>query len=537
MLPLMVLLVISGSCNKNSTSQGQNTSETHGIIPLPVRADLMSGSFTADGSVIISGDELFSRAVSCTSDAFQEILGQQLKTEGDTTGKQLIIFTPDNSLKVEGYTLKITRRSIKITAKTGNGAFYAAQTLKQLIWAATDGGKSKSFQLRCIDVEDAPKYSWRGFHIDLSRHLFTKQFLENVIDELAYYKLNKLHLHLSDDEGWRVEIDRFPLLTTKSAWREFNSQDSTCLARSASDAKYEIDSRFISTSGGKTLYGGFFTKQDLREIIEYAGNRFIEIIPEIDMPGHMSAAINSYPYLSCTGTPGWGKEFSYPVCPCNQDVMDFCHQVYDEIAGLFPSGYIHLGSDEVEQDTWTGSDACRSFMENNHIQQVSGIQSWFVSDMQKYLEAKGKTVVVWDDVIDGTAGKDLVMMYWRDWVTDSPARCAANGNKIVLTPWSPFYLSNDHTDKALQDIYEYDPDKVFPAGVNAMVIGLQGCLWTEEIPSELMFEYMVYPRLEALAETEWASGKDWTTFRIRLISHLKYLKSKNIQYRRPAWAN
>jgi hexosaminidase len=536
-LVTFTFLVTVSSCKEGLRSQNQESVKSHGIIPLPLQADFEPGNFTFDSTVVIVAESRFGRAVEVTSEALKQCLLGRLELNGDSAGRSMIIFTKDSSLKEEGYAIQISGKTVTLTASTEQGAFYGAQTLKQMIWTETSGIKSKAFNLRNIDIKDYPRYSWRGFHIDLSRHLFTIEYLKKVIDELAYYKINKLHLHLTDDQGWRIEIKQFPLLTSVGAWRVFNNYDSACIAKSATDSKYDIDNRFVTTADGITLYGGYFSQQDMTDIVNYAADNFIEVIPEIDMPGHMTAAINAYPYLSCSGSPGWGKEFSYPVCPCDPVVMEFCHKVYDEIAELFPSTYIHLGSDEVNKDMWMESTVCENFMISNHLSGVNAIQSWFVTDMQKYLEAKGKTVIVWDDVIDGTADKNLVMMYWRDWVKDSPARCAANGNNIILTPWSPFYISNDHTDKTLQDLYNYDPEKVLPSAVTDKVIGIQSCLWTEEIPSESMFEYLVYPRMQALAEVAWGSGKDWTTFMIRLESHLQYMKSKNIHYKKPSWAD
>lgn len=386
--------------------------------------------------------------------------------------------------------MRISEAGIRVSAKTAKGAFYAAQSLRQMIWAITGGRKQPSFEMRYINISDAPKYSWRGFHIDIFRHFFTKEYIIRVIDELAYYKINKLHLHLSDDQGWRIEITQFPLLTETGAWRLFNEMDSACMKKSETDSKYIIDDRFIKSINGQTLYGGYFTKQDIKDIVDYAGDHFIEVIPEIDMPGHMSAAINAYPFLSCAGSTGWGKEFSFPICPCNANVMNFCHGIWDEIADLFPSQFVHIGSDEVDKTSWEASSECQGFMLQNNLHNLNDIQNYFVNDIQHYLESKGKTVIAWDDVIDGKVDNNIVMMYWRDWVKDSPSRCAANGNRIILTPWSPFYISGDHTDKTLQDLYDYDPDEVLPSQVTEKVIGLQSCLWTEEIPSEMMFEYL-----------------------------------------------
>jgi len=283
------------------------------------------------------------------------------------------------------------------------------------------------------------------------------------------------------------------------------------------------------------VYGGFYTKKDIREIIAYASAHYIDVIPEIDMPGHMSAAISAYPFLSCTGTEGWGKEFSYPICPCKAEVMDFCFKVWDEVADLFPYKIVHIGSDEVEKDTWAASSDCQQFMKENNMTDLNEIQNYYVNRIQKYLEAKGKTVIAWDDVIDGKVDSNLIMMYWRDWLADSPLRCAKNGNDIILTPWSPFYLSGRHTDKTFTELYNYNPIDSLPAEVLNKVIGIQGCVWTEEIPSEAKFEYHVFPRLQALSEVCWSSRRNIDSFKIRLEQHLNYMNAKGINFRKPGW--
>ena len=531
-----LLLFIMMSCRKGPGTQSPEPYQSHGIIPLPYEADYLDGRVIIDSTVVITGNDIYASAKKSVDESLEMTLINRQTSIGDTTGKTIIRFITDNSLPEEGYKISIADGGITLSSKSRAGAFHAAQSLKQMIWEITSGQKQQSFELRHMKIIDSPKYSWRGFHLDISRHLFTKEYIEGVIDELAYYKINKLHLHLTDDQGWRVEITQYPLLTETGAWRPFNEMDSACLKKAEADYRYIIDPRFIRSVDGKPVYGGYFTKQDLKDIIAYAGDHFIDVIPEIDMPGHMSAAINSYPFLSCTGSTGWGKEFSFPICPCNDEVINFCHHIWDEIAELFPSEYVHAGCDEVDKTTWQTTAECQSFMVQHNLHNINDIQNYFLKDIQHYLESKGKKVIAWDDVIDGNVDNNLVMMYWRDWVTDSPARCAANGNNIILAPWSPFYISGDHTDKTLKDLYDYDPVSLFPSQVTAKVIGLQSCLWTEEIPSEAMFEYLVYPRLQALAEVAWGAAKDWNTFKIRMASHLKYMASKNIRYRRPGWA-
>ena len=321
------------------------------------------------------------------------------------------------------------------------------------------------------------------------------------------------------------------------AWRSFNSMDSTCMELAKSDINYTIDPRFIKEVNGQKVYGGFYTKQDIREIVTYASANYIDVIPEIDMPGHMSAAIRAYPQLSCVDSAGWGTEFSFPICPCNPDVMDFSYKVWDEIIELFPSNVVHIGCDEVEKDTWAAAPVCQDFMKENGMTNLNEIQNYFVKKIQEHLQSKGKTVIAWDDVIDGNIDSKITMMYWRAWVTDSPERSAANGNPIILTPWSHFYLSSPSNDENLQNLFKYNASDLFPANVLNKVQGMQGCVWTEEIPSEAIFEKHVFPNLQALAEVCWSPGRDWYSFQVRMKPHFNYLNSKSIRYRRPGWAD
>lgn len=395
-----------------------------------------------------------------------------------------------------------------------------------------DAKQHKSnYVIPCCEIRDSPAYEWRGFHLDVSRHFFTKEYILRLIDWISSYKLNKLHLHLTDDQGWRVQSEKFPLLNETGSWRTFNDLDSACLLQAKKNPDFAIDRRFVRAD---ETYGGFYSKKELEEIINYATAHYVEVIPEVDMPGHMSAAIRAYPELSCTGSTGWGKEFSYPICPCKQETMQFAFAVWDEIASLFPSPYVHIGSDEVEKDTWESSGICRQFMKEHALTDIKEVQNYFVRQLQQHLESKGKKVIAWDDVIDGKVDSNLIMMYWRDWLKDSPGRCAGNGNSIILTPWSPFYISGHHSDSTFRELYEYDPKTHFPKEVMNKVIGLQSCVWTEEIPSEERFEYLVFPRLQALSEVCWSKGRDWLGFRQRLDVRMKDMDAGKINYRKPS---
>lgn len=532
---ILLCIFLFPSCKKTGENPQAQTTHVHGIIPLPLSVDIADGILTIDHNIVLVNTTEFHSAVSVVENALNQALNSPVIRNNSPSGKTNIQFSMDNTLDTCSYGITITKNGIIVKVKSPAAAFYAAQSLRQMIWNSTSGEKADSFTLKFMTIKDKPQYAWRGFHIDVSRHFFTKAYILELIDWLAYYKFNKLQLHLTDDQGWRIEIDQFPLLTEIGAWRVFNNYDSTCLELAKTDNTYTIDSRFIKEENGQKIYGGFYTKQDIREIVAYASANYIEIIPEIDMPGHMSAAIRAYPQLSCVDSAGWGTEFSFPICPCNPEVMDFSYKVWDEIIELFPSNTVHIGCDEVEKATWASSPECQAFMKEHSMTDLNEIQNYFVKKLQEHLQSKGKTVIAWDDVIEGNIDSKITMMYWRAWVTDSPERSAVNGNPIILTPWSHFYLSSTSNDENLHKLYQYNPVDLFPATVMNKVQGMQGCVWTEEIPSEAVFEKHVFPNLQALAEVCWTPGRDWSSFQARMKSHIDYLNSKAIHYRRPGW--
>lgn len=532
-----ILLMLFVACKNQPDSNPVIAGQTHGIIPLPLNSEMQQGALLIDKNTVLVNNIQFLPAVNVVEDAFNlALISGITKSETASAGVN-IRFISDNTLADDGYQIIVASTGIELKAKTPVGGFYAAQSLRQMIWKASEGEKKDSLNLQCIKISDSPKYAWRGFHLDVSRHFFTKEYVMEIIDWLACYKLNKLHLHLTDDQGWRVQIDQFPLLTEVGAWRTYNNLDSICIEKAKTNPYYQIDPRFIKTVNGQQIYGGFYTKQDIRDIIDYATAHYIDVVPEIDMPGHMSAAIRAYPYLSCTDSAGWGTEFSYPMCPCRPEVLDFSRKVWDEIAELFPYNVVHIGADEVEKKTWETSADCQDFMNQHNLTDLNEIQNYFVTQMQQHLEAKGKTVVAWDDVIDGSVDANLIMMYWREWLPDSPEKCAQNGNRIILTPWDHFYISSPHTDESLENLYSFNPEKVYSTMVNEKVTGLQSCVWTEEIPSENQFEYLVFPRLQALSEVCWSPSRDYYSFKTRMESHFQYMNLKNLHYRKPGWAN
>ena len=527
-LRILLIIFLAISCQKNPATPQVIANPTHGIIPLPKHLDFTGEKITLNQDLTFIRSSSFNFASSAAEELLTNVL-TSFRTSPTTpaTGNSFQLIK-DQAIPDDAYQLSVAQGGIVIKSGNEAGAFWAVQSLKQYLWNSTGGLKQNSFDLAGIIITDQPKYSWRGFHLDVSRHFFAKAYILKIIDWLAYYKYNKFHLHLSDDQGWRVESKNFPLLNTIGSWRIFDHNDSLCMVKAQSDPTFTIDPRFIRQQNGVTMYGGFYTQQDIADIIAYAQAHFIEIIPEIDMPGHLSAAITAYPQLSCTGAPGWGADFSYPLCPCSTAVYDFANQIWDETSALFPSTYVHIGADEVDQTTWKLSPACSDFMSANKISNTTHLQSYFVGKIENHLESKGKSVIAWDDVTDGKISSNLKIMYWRDWMSNAPVDAATNGNQIIFTRWDLFYFSRAYSAANLEKLLEFDVTQIYPAEVTNKIIGFQGCMWTERIPSEAVFEAQVFPRLQALSEVNWSSNKDYYSFTARMVPQRSYLRAQHV---------
>lgn len=351
---------------------------------------------------------------------------------------------------------------------------------------------------------------------------------------MALYKMNKLHLHLTDDQGWRIEIKKYPELTQNGAWRTFNNQDTVCMTMAKDNPDMNIDSRYIINKDGKQLYGGYYTQDQLKDLIDYATKCHVEIIPEIDMPGHMLAAIHAYPYLTDMENAGWGKLFSTPLNPCKDEVYTFVENVLSEIISLFPSSYIHIGADEVDKTAWSHSDLCKSFMKEKGIKDYEELQTYFVHKVTDYIQSKGKKVITWDDAIDGELDPSINVMYWRGWVRTSLPKAAQNGNPVIMSPTNPLYFDYIPDRSSLRAVYDMNMvDKSFTADKENLVKGAQANLWAEKIPSEQRVDFMMFPRLIALAERLWTNKDLYDDFYQRLLANFKRLDALNVHYRLP----
>lgn len=514
----------------------QNSVSPLALIPYPQSVIAGKGHFSVNAATVLRFDRRFTNEASQLNQMIRSGIGKPLSVV-KRNGLNIISLNADPTIKSEeGYKLKITANEVGIFAATPAGMFRAIETIRQLLPVNIENGRiSKQLLLPVVKIEDQPVYAWRGMHLDVSRHFFSLDYLKRFIDRMALYKFNKFHLHLTDDQGWRVEIKKYPKLTEMGAWRTFNNQDSVCMERAKENPDFVIDPAHIIQKDGKTLYGGFYTQQQLKDLVAYAAARHIDIIPEIDMPGHMMAAINAYPFLSCNGKNQWGTLFSTPICPCNEETYTFAENVYKEIMQIFPSKYLHIGGDEVDRTDWGNPAACKALMAREGIKDLAALQSYFIHRMEVFFNKNGRKLIGWDEILEGGISPTAIIMYWRGWVPQAPVMAAKNGNTVIMTPGSPLYFDTQPDQNSIYNVYHYDP---IPKGLNAVeakaIIGAQANTWTEFIPSERRADYMVMPRMTALAEALWTSKPmGYKGYLDRLQAQYPRLDALKINYRLP----
>ena len=522
------------SCGGAARPEGPIT-----IVPVPTQLEETNGGFKlSDGATIGAMSDDLMPAAEYLASILTPATGYTITpTQGEGT---ITLAIGDVAGNPGGYTFKATGSKVEITGNNYAGVIAGIETLRQLLPAQIEAKTvvdSVAWVIPTVNIADAPRFEWRGLMLDVSRHFYTKEEVMNLLDLMALYKMNKFHWHLTDDQGWRIEIKKYPLLTEKGAWRKFNSQDRTCqhLARTTGNPDYEIPEDKIRVVEGDTLYGGFYTQDDIREVVAYAQVRGIDVVPEIDMPGHMLAAVSNYKGVSCFDETGWGTTFSSPVCPGKDSAMEFCKNIYDELISLFPYEYVHIGGDEVEKTNWKKCPDCQKRMRENGLENEDQLQSWFIHQMEDFINSKGKKMIGWDEIIEGGLSKTATVMWWRDWVKQSPALAAGQGNQVIFSPNGNFYLDYQEDKNSIPKIYEFDMTNGLPEDQQHLVMGVQGNIWCEWIPSNERMQYMAVPRMIAIAELGWSepSRKDLKDFRERLSAQFERLNIMGVNYRVP----
>ena len=425
-----------------------------------------------------------------------------------------------DSVRLQGYELEVTPKGITIQALTPTGLFYGLQTVRQL---------EKDGQIACVKVKDAPRFAYRGLMIDCSRHFWSKDEIKKQLDAMAYFKLDRFHWHLTDGGGWRMEVKKYPRLTEETAYR---TESDWTKWWNGKNRQYSPDPRRLVCWKGMNIHGGYYTQDDIKEIVDYAAARHITIIPEIEMPGHSDEVVYAYPELSCTGKPYTQSD----LCVGKEQTYTFMANVLKEVMRLFPSKYIHIGGDEAERRTWKTCPDCQRVMKDYHLKDVAELQSHFTHRIERFLNDNGRKLLGWDEIMEGTLAPNAAVMSWRG--TEAGLTAAKSGHHVVMAPQEFCYLNMYQDDpmtepKAqggytrLEKTYNYDPIPAAYKGTSLekYIDGVQGCVWTEFIEKPDHLEYMIYPRLLALAETGWTKQRTgYADFRQRVITATDALK-------------
>ena len=497
-------------------------SQKNDIIPTPTEQTINNGFMEIENSPEIITESNFNSAATLFKNAIKK-----LDLTSKKTTKNRINFSLNEKLNEEEYILKINTNQIIIEASTETGAIFGFQSLYQLMNLNLKNGVVK---LQNQVIKDSPRFKYRGMHLDVGRHMYPVAFIKKYIDGLAMLKFNNFHWHLTEDQGWRIEIEKYPELNNIGSYR-----DSTLIGH-YTDKPWQFD---------KTRYGGFYTKKEIKEVVRYAEKRGINVIPEIEMPGHSQAAVSSYPEFGCTGeqvgvAPLWGV-FKEIYCSKNE-TFDFLEEIIDEVVELFPGKYIHIGGDEAPKTNWKACGNCQNVINREELKDEHELQSYFITRMEKYINSKGKQIIGWDEILEGGLAPNATVMSWRG--VSGGIEAAKMNHEVIMTPNATCYLDHyqakDTSNEPLaiggytpiEEIYNYEPiPDELDESLHKYIIGAQGNVWTEYMKTSDHVEYMVFPRIFALSEVVWAENRpSFNDFENKVIGMYPILEKMDINY-------
>jgi len=521
--------------NSNISKAANTDDEKISIIPKPLHLKVLEGNFTITNKTkIISSKELIG-----TADYLSSLLSKALDGEIEIADTEFLsvnnisLIIDKNISGDEEYNLLIENNKILISGKTERGIFYGIQTLRQMLPAAIESSSINlsKIQVKNVSINDKPQYKYRGMHLDVGRHLFSVDFIKKYIDLIAMHKMNVFHWHLTEDQGWRIEIKKYSKLTEVGSIRA-----ETIIGKQTNDNK---------NYDGK-VYGGYYTQQDIKEIVAYAQQQFVEIIPEIEMPGHSLAALASYPWLGCedkdykVGTK-WGV-YDDVYCP-SEKTFKFLEDVIDEVVELFPSKYIHIGGDECPKKAWKESKLAQDLIKKEGLKDEHELQSYFITRMEKYINNKGKQIIGWDEILEGGLAPNATVMSWRG--ESGGIEAAEQNHYVVMTPGNYCYFDHYQSKKKkkeplaiggytpVKEVYEYNPiPEKLSKDKAKYILGAQANVWTEYITTSEQVEYMILPRMSALSEVLWTpeEGKNWGDFKKRMNVFKKRYDALGLNY-------
>ena len=530
---LAIVCLLTISCS-NKYKDFVNSEEEYQIIPKPVLLETLNGQFLLDASTKISGTvELVNEG-----EYLAGLVGLKYDIS-DSEGGDIILKLDESIEEEEGYTLTVSYDKIVVAGKTSTGVFYGIQTLRQLMPIAIESSENLAeITIPAVTIKDSPRFGYRGMHLDVARHFYPVDFVKKYIDLIAMHKMNTLHWHLTEDQGWRIEIKKYPKLTEVGAFR-----NGTIIGHHPGEGNTEEQ------------YGGFYTQEEVKDIVKYASDRHVTVIPEIELPGHSSAAIASYPNLSCfpeepteifadqgskkgkeiqaAGTPklvyeSWGVVDDV-YCAGKEETFKFLEDVLAEVIPLFPAKYVHIGGDECPKGNWKRCANCQKRMKEEGLNDAHELQSYFIQRMEKFINSKGKSIIGWDEILEGGLAPNATVMSWRG--TEGGITAAQQKHDVIMTPNHSCYFDHYQTEDAkneplaiggkttVEAVYSYNPmPKELGPEFQKYILGAQANVWSEYMPTTDYVEYMILPRMSALSEVVWTSqeSREWGDFKDRL---------------------
>ncbi|MDP4187601.1 MAG: beta-N-acetylhexosaminidase [Bacteroidota bacterium] len=525
----VILIFCLGFSGSEILAQKQST-----IIPAPASITYSRGHFRFNKktSILVStSNHEINEIARYLADQVKTLDGLELPVVNSSkpVKRSVVLKIDQNPDKKESYSLVVSRKNITIDGASSTGLFYGVQSLLQLI--SPQSAQVRKINIPCQEIQDSPSFAWRGMHLDVCRHFFPVECVKRMIDMLALHKMNVLHWHLTDDQGWRIEIKRYPKLTEIGGWR-----NGTLIGHyTETGQKYD-----------SIRYGGFYTQDQIREVVKYAQSRFVTVIPEIEMPGHAVAALTAYPQYSCTGGPFevrklWGVSDDV-YCAGKEETFEFLENILTEVMDLFPGEYIHIGGDECPKARWKECPYCQKRIKDEGLKDELELQSYFVKRIEKYIASKGKKMIGWDEILEGGLPERATVMSWRG--IQGGIEAAQTGHDVIMTPGEYCYFDHYQAKQneplaiggflPLEKVYSFNPvPPTLSADKVKHILGAQANVWTEYIPTESYLEYMIFPRLCAMSEVLWTpkEKQDYSQFQTRLKIHLKRLDKLGIHYR------
>ena len=539
LLLFLTSFIIHSSCNniEPKLKETVNSETDYQIIPKVQSLEIKNGRFAVDGTTQISGSQALANEGKFLAELFSVASGHTINFAPNSKGNVSIKIDP-SLLSDESYTLMVKYDQVEITGKTPKAIFYGIQTLRQLLPPEAEGGKVKDLTIPATLIKDTPRFSYRGMHLDVCRNFYSIDFVKRYLDLMAMHKLNTFHWHLTEDQGWRIEIKKYPKLTNVGGWRNGT-----------------IIGHHPGTANDNKKHGGFYTQDQIKDVVAYAAKRHITIIPEIELPGHSSAAIAAYPFLSCfpeeptvvfndmmsesskkaqaAGHPKvvqetWGV-FNDVYCAGKEETFTFVEEVLEEVMALFPSKYIHIGGDECPKENWKRCPNCQKRKKDENLKDEHELQSYFINRVEKFVNSNGKKIIGWDEILEGGLAPNATVMSWRG--TEGGIAASRADHDVIMSPTSHsyfnFYQSKNTENEPLaiggyipvKKVYNWEViPEVLETEKRKYILGGQGNLWTEYITTEDDAEYMLLPRMTAMSEVLWSPKEtnDWSDFRNRL---------------------